>query len=173
MDLKQKIREIPDWPIKGVNFKDITTLLQDADTFKYVIDEMCKPYLENKPDKIVVIDARGFLLGTTMAYKLGIGVSLVRKEGKLPYKSIKATYEKEYGSDTLTMHEDSIKPGETVAIVDDLIATGGTIAATAQMVEQLGGKIIGISCIIDLVFIGGSDKFKDYILHSLVVYDSE
>lgn len=173
MDLRTKIREVPDWPISGVNFKDITTLLQDGDTFKFVIDKMAEPFAEQKIDKIVVIDARGFLLGSVIAYKLGCGVCLVRKKGKLPYKTIEAAYEKEYGPDTLTMHEDTIKPGERVLIVDDLLATGGTLEAAIKLVEQLGGEIVGVSLIVDLPFLGGSKKLEKYNLHWLVSYDRE
>ena len=173
MDLKSKIREIPDWPIKGVNFKDITTLLQDKKMFKYVIDEMVRPYKAVKIDKVVAIDARGFLLASPIAYKLGCGVCLVRKQGKLPYKTIKQTYQKEYGPDTITMHQDTINKGENILIVDDLIATGGTMKATVHLVEKLGGKIVGISLIIDLPFLGGSKKLNKYKLNWLVSYDSE
>lgn len=173
MNLKQKIREIPDWPIPGVNFKDITTLLQDGETFKYVIDKMTEPFLDKKIDKIVVLDARGFLLGTVIAYKLGIGICLVRKKGKLPYQTIEETYQKEYGPDTLAMHIDTIKPGEKILIVDDLLATGGTLEAAAKLVEKLGGDIIGVSLIIDLPFLGGSKKLAKYNIHHLVSYDNE
>jgi len=173
MDLKQYIREIPNWPIKGVRFYDFTTLLQDKDGLKYVVDELCRPYKGKKIDKIVAIDARGFLLATPIAYKLGAGVCLVRKKGKLPYKTVKASYRKEYGLDTLIMHKDTIKSGEKVLIVDDLIATGGTMQATIKLVEKLGGNILGIVFIIDLPFLGGSKKFKKYKLHYLVSYESE
>jgi len=173
MDLKNKIREVPDWPIEGVNFKDITTLLEDGTTFKYVIDEMAKPFLSQKIDKVVVLDARGFILGTPIAYNFGVGVCLVRKKGKLPYKTVEATYEKEYGTDTMAMHEDTIKPGERVLIVDDLLATGGTMGAAVELVEKLGGIIIGISVIVDLPFLGGSRKFEKYNLKRLVLYENE
>lgn len=173
MDLKTKIREIPHWPIRNINFKDITTLLQDADTFKFVIDKLTEPFLSKKIDKVVAIDARGFLLASPVAYKLKSGVCLVRKKGKLPYKTINRSYQKEYGPDTLSIHKDTIKPGEKILIVDDLIATGGTMETTVKLVETLGGKIIGIACIIDLPFLGGSKKFQKYNFSSLVNYDSE
>lgn len=173
MDLKSKIREVPDWPIPGVNFKDITTLLEDGETFRYVIDKMLEPFKNQPIDKIVVLDARGFLLGTPLAYNLGVGVCLVRKKGKLPYKTVEASYMKEYGADTVCMHEDTVKPGERVLIVDDLLATGGTLGAAVELVEKLGGEIIGISVIIDLPFLGGSKKFKKYNLKCLVSYDNE
>ncbi len=173
MDIKSKIREVSDWPIASVNFKDITTLLEDGETFRYVIDKMIEPFNDQKIDKIVVLDARGFLLGTPMAYNLGIGVCLVRKKGKLPYKTVEASYMKEYGPDTVTMHEDTVKPGEKVLIVDDLLATGGTLGAAIELVEKLGGDIIGVSLIIDLPFLGGSTQFAKYNLKYLVSYDSE
>lgn len=173
MDLKQKIREVPDWPIKGVNFKDITTLLQDGPTFKYVIDKMTEPFIDAKIDKIVVLDARGFLLGTPIAYNLGVGVCIIRKKGKLPYKTIEESYQKEYGPDTLAIHIDTIKPGERILIVDDLLATGGTLQAATKLVERSGGEIVGVSLIIDLPFLGGSEKLTQYDIHHLVSYDSE
>jgi len=173
MNLKSKIREIPDWPIKGVNFKDITTLLEDGKTFRYVISKLIQPFSKNHIDRVVAIDARGFLLASTVAYKLGCGVSIVRKKGKLPYKTIEATYTKEYGQDTLTIHEDTIKPGDNVLMVDDLVATGGTMMASIQLVEKLGGKIAGISCIIDLPFLGGSKKLNRYRQEYLVRYEKE
>lgn len=173
MNLKSHIREIPDWPIKGVNFKDITTLLQDGKLFKHVINQLIKPFSEINIDRVVAIDARGFLLASPIAFKLGCGVSLVRKKGKLPYKTIEESYTKEYGPDTLTIHEDAVKLSENVLIVDDLLATGGTMEATVKLVERLGGKIIGISCIVDLPFLGGSQKLKKYNLNFLVSYDSE
>lgn len=173
MNLKDKIREVPNWPVKGVNFKDITTLLQDKTVFKHVINEMVRPYKTAKIDKVVAIDARGFLLASPIAYKLGCGVCLVRKEGKLPYKTIKQTYQKEYGPDTITMHEDTISRREKILMVDDLVATGGTMLAAIRLVEKLGGIIIGINVIIDLPFLGGSKKLSKYKINYLVNYDSE
>ena len=173
MDIKPFIREIPDWPIKGVNFKDITTLLQDSKLFKYVVDEMVKPYEKIAIDKVVAIDARGFILASPIAYKINCGVCLVRKQGKLPYKTIKENYQKEYGVDVLTIHEDTIKKGEKVLIIDDILATGGTVEATIKLVERLGGKIVGIGFIIDLPFLGGSKKLAKYNLNYLVSYDQE
>lgn len=168
-----KIREVPDWPIKGVNFKDITTLLQDGETFKYVIDKMIEPFIDKEINKIVVIDARGFLLGSVIAYKLSCGVCLVRKKGKLPHKTVEASYMKEYGPDTVCMHEDTIKQGERVLIVDDLLATGGTLGAAIELVEKLGGIVVGVSLIVDLPFLGGSAKFGRYYLRWLVSYEGE
>jgi adenine phosphoribosyltransferase len=173
MDLKPYIREVPDWPKKGIIFYDITTLLEDHAILKYIVDAMAEPFRDERIDKIVAIDARGFLLGAAIAYNIGCGVSLVRKEGKLPYKTIKESYEKEYGVDVLTMHEDTIKKGERVLVVDDLLATGGTLEASVKMIERLGGVIAGISYIVDLPFLGGSEKMSKYKLNCLVSYDGE
>lgn len=173
INLKEKIREVQDWPKAGVNFKDITTLLEDKSVFRYVIDKLCEPYLNKEINKLVAIDARGFILASAMAYKLGVGVCLVRKKGKLPYKTKSRDYDLEYGSNTIEMHEDSIKSGEKIVIVDDLVATGGTILASCELVEELGGEIIGISYIIDLPFLNGSKKIEKYNLNYLVSYDSE
>lgn len=173
MNLDQKIRKIPDWPKPGVLFYDVTTLFEDKETFRYMINELCRPYEGMRIDKIVGIDARGFLLASTMAYKLNAGLSIVRKKGKLPYRTINKDYSLEYGSGTVEMHEDTIKPGEKVVIVDDLIATGGTMKAAVEMVEELGGEVIGVSWIVDLPFLGGSERIKNYNCHCLIKYDSE
>ena len=172
MNIKSYIREVPDWPVKGVSFKDITTLLQEAKVFKYVIDEMTEPFLNKKIDKVVAIDARGFLLATPIAYKIGAGISLVRKSGKLPFETIEEEYKKEYGTDTLAIHTDTIKKGDNVLIVDDILATGGTIEATIKLIKKLGGEIEGITFIADLPFLGGSKKLANYNLKWLVSYDS-
>lgn len=173
MNLKKYIREVPNWPQKGINFKDITTLLQNPDLFRLTINEMAKPFTNKKIDKVVAIDARGFLLAAPVAYKIKAGLCLVRKKGKLPFKTIEEYYEKEYGKDILAIHSDAIKRGEKVLIIDDLLATGGTAIATVRLVEKLGGKIIGMSFIIDLPFLGGSTELKKYKLNFLVTYDKE
>lgn len=173
MNLDQKIRKIPDWPKPGVLFYDVTTLFEDKEAFRYMINELCRPYEGAQIDKIVGIDARGFLLASTMAYKLNAGLSIVRKKGKLPHKTINKDYALEYGNGTVEMHEDTIKVGEKVVIVDDLIATGGTMKAAVEMVEELGGEIIGISWIVDLPFLGGSEKIKNYNCHCLIKYGNE
>ncbi len=173
-ELKNKIREIPDWPKLGVNFKDITTLIGDAEAFKKTIDAIAAP-LAGKVSKVVAIDARGFILAAPVAYKIGVGFVPVRKKNKLPAETIEAEYEKEYGSDTVVMHKDAILAGEKVALVDDLIATGGTALAACELIEKLGGKIIEIVCLIDLSFLGGSKKLeqKGYKVRALVSYDEE
>lgn len=173
MDLDAKIRKIPNWPKPGVLFYDVTTLFEDKGAFRYVVDEMCQPYQYQAIDKIVGIDARGFLLASSMAYKLGAGVSIVRKKGKLPYKTISRDYTLEYASETIEMHEDTIKRGERVIIVDDLVATGGTMKAACELVEQLGGVIVGVTWVVDLPFLGGFRKLGGYQCHYLIKYDSE
>lgn len=173
MDLKSKIREIPDWPIKGINFKDISTIIEDKEAFKYTIDKLIEPYKNKKIDKIVGIDARGFLFCSAMAYLLNTGCVMIRKKGKLPWKTISQEYALEYGTNTIEMHEDSIKPGEKVILVDDLLATGGTMAATIDLVKKLGGEIIGISFIVELDFLKGRGKLEDYQINSLVHYLAE
>jgi adenine phosphoribosyltransferase len=168
--IKSKIREIPDWPKKGVGFKDITPLLQDAVCFQKVIDELAKKFSNKKIDKIVGIDARGFLLASAVAYKLGAGVAIVRKKGKLPYQCLMQEYDLEYGTNCIEMHKDAILPGERVAIIDDVLATGGTAQACAKLVEQLKGKIVGIAFLMDLTFLKGKEKLKKYKIYSLIKY---
>lgn len=175
MNLKSKIREIPDWPKPGINFKDITTLLEDGRAFKKAVDELAAPYAGQKIDKIVGIDARGFLLAAPVAYKLGTGLAIVRKKGKLPSRCIEKEYTLEYASNTVAMHDDAIKPGERVVLIDDLCATGGTALAACDLIEKLGGKILGASFLIDLPFLNGSMKLKErgFEVRSLVKYKSE
>lgn len=173
MDLKSHIREVPDWPKLGIRFYDITTLLENAEALKYTIDKLAEPFQNQKIDKVVGIDARGFLLASAVAYKLGSGISLVRKKGKLPYKTISRDYTLEYASNTVEMHEDTIKPGEKVILIDDLIATSGTASAAVELIEQMGGEIIGIGFLVDLPFLGGMDRLAKYKPFSLVQYRTE
>src|SRR3989344_474923 len=173
-ELKSKIREIKDWPKKGVSFKDITTILQDRDSFKKVVNFLPEPFSDKKIDKVVGIDARGFLIAAPLAYKLNVGLAIVRKPGKLPFETVEQPYLLEYGEDSIQMHIDAVLPGEKIILADDLIATGGTAEATCRLIEKLGGEIAGISCVIDLPFLGGSKKLeeKGYKVRSLVKYDS-
>jgi len=174
MDLKSKIREIPDWPKPGVSFKDITTLLEDKVLLRQVIDELAAPFIDQKVDKVVGIDARGFLVAAPVAYKLNAGLSIVRKKGKLPSRTIEQEYTLEYASNIIEMHDDTISPGENVVLIDDLCATGGTALAACDLITRLGGNIIGTSFLIDLPFLGGSKKIKEqgYVVRSLIKYGS-
>ncbi len=197
MNLKDLIREIPDWPQKGVNFKDITPLLENGEAFKYVIDKLAEPFLfqnnviarldraaqerndvdslvkpenDKRVDKVVGIDARGFLLAAPVAYKLSCGLSIVRKKGKLPYKTINQKYSLEYASNIIEMHEDTIKKGEKVVLIDDVLATGGTARAAIDLIEKLGGEVVGIGFLINLKFLNGEENIKEYNVYSLVEY---
>ena len=160
LNLKHKIRNIPDWPQKGIIFRDITPLLQDKKYFHQAIDDLVRLFSGQKIDKIVGIDARGFLLAAAMAYKLGTGVAIIRKKGKLPHKTLSQDYTLEYGQATIEIHNDAIKPGERVLIVDDVIATGGTLEAAAKLVKRLKGKLIGIALLINLKDLSGLKRLK-------------
>jgi len=170
MDLKSKIREIPDFPKKGILFYDITTLLKDAGGFKRVIDKIGSFYDGDGIQKVVAMESRGFILGAPVAYRLGAGFIPVRKPGKLPSDVYEAKYELEYGADSLAIHQDAIAPGERVLIVDDLIATGGTVAATVQLVKKLGGIIHGVAFLIELTDLRGRNKLDGHNVVSLLSY---
>jgi len=173
LDLKKYIRTIPHFPKKGIMFRDITTLIQNGKAFRKVVDQIVARYKKEKIDVVVGAEARGFVVGAAVAYKLGVGLALVRKKGKLPHKTISTTYDLEYGTDTVEMHKDAIKKGQRVLVVDDLLATGGTAAASAELVKKLGGKIVGIAFIIELVDLKGREKLKGYNIFSLVEYAGE
>lgn len=158
MDLEKKFRHIPDFPKKGIDFIDVTTVLGDAEAFSYAIDRMAE--LAEGADVIVGSESRGFLFGAPIAYKLGIGFVPVRKKGKLPYETICEEYELEYGSDELEMHSDAIKPGQKVVIVDDLLATGGTVGCMAKMVRRLGGEILCADILVELTNLPGREKLN-------------
>ncbi len=170
MNLKEKIRNVQDFPKEGIGFKDITTLLKDGDALRYAIKEIAKNIEEKKVDLIVGPEARGFIVGTPVAYELGIGFVPVRKPGKLPSEVLSYEYSLEYGSDTLEMHKDAIRPGMRVAIVDDLLATGGTTAAVTKMVEKLGGKVVSIEFLMELDFLDGRKYLEGYEVNSLIHY---
>lgn len=170
VDLEKCVRSIPDFPKRGIIFRDITTLLKNGKAFRKSVDLLLKKFKGKKIDKIVAIESRGFTVGAAMAYKLGAGIVLVRKKGKLPWKKISREYELEYGTDTLEVHQDAIQPGERVLIVDDLLATGGTMCAVVELVKKLKGKIAGIAFIIELVDLKGKAKFKDFPVCSLVKF---
>ena len=169
-DLKTLIRDIPDFPQKGIIFKDITTLLQEGERFKEAIDKISARYLEKKIDKVVGIESRGFIIGSAIAYRLQAGLILIRKKGKLPWHTHQATYELEYGTDTLEIHQDAIKPGEKVLIVDDLLATGGTAGAAINLVAKLKGQIVEIAFLIELTSLKGREQLKDFPVFSLIKY---
>ncbi|BAU27035.1 adenine phosphoribosyltransferase [Aneurinibacillus soli] len=171
MDFKEKIRVILDYPQEGIRFKDITTLLQDGPTYKAAIQEMAKFAADKQVDIVVGPEARGFVIGCPLAIELGAGFAPVRKKGKLPYETIQAEYTLEYGKDALAMHKDAIKPGQRVLIADDLLATGGTIQTTIDLVKQLGGEIVGLAFLIELTYVGGREKIdSDYDIFTLVQY---
>ena len=167
-ELKSKLRTIPDWPKKGVNFVDITTLLKDAKAFKAVIDTFTDYFSRKKIEAVVGIEARGLMLGSPVAYNLGIGFVPARKKGKLPAEKFTMEYTLEYGSEYIEMHTDGILKGQKVAIIDDLLATGGTAEATARLVEKLGGIVSGYSFLVELDFLHGREKIKNYDILSLV-----
>jgi len=170
VELKDKIRDIPDFPKPGILFKDITTLLQDARAFSSAIDQLAQRYQERQIDSIVCIEARGFIFGGALAYRLGTGLIPVRKAGKLPYKTHKITYELEYGTDTLEIHQDAIAPGQRILIVDDLLATGGTTKAVAELVGQLGGEVVELAFLIELTYLHGRQKLSGYPVYSLIQF---
>lgn len=173
MDLKQYITQVKDWPKPGVNFKDITTIMDNGAAYKYATDQIVEYAKEKQVDIVVGPEARGFIIGCPVAYAMNIGFAPVRKKGKLPREVISYEYELEYDTNVLTMHKDAIKPGQRVLITDDLLATGGTIEATIKLVESLGGIVAGIAFIIDLKYLNGMEKLKGYDVISLVEYEVE
>jgi adenine phosphoribosyltransferase len=170
-ELRAKIRDIKDFPTEGVLFKDITTLLKDAAAFRDVVDMLAGRYRNERVDVVVGIESRGFIFGGALAHQLRAGFVPVRKLGKLPAKTIEVEYELEYGRDALAIHEDAIQARQRVLVVDDLLATGGTMAATLRLIEQLGGHVVGVVFMIELAFLHGREKLKNYPVHSLIVYD--
>lgn len=173
MDLKKKIRNIPDFPKKGIVFRDITTLLADPEAFKESVEKLYERYKDEEIDAVLGAEARGFIFGAVLAYKLGVGFIPVRKPGKLPFKTTKVSYDLEYGSNILEMHLDAVKKGDRVLIVDDLVATGGTAKAKAELVEKMGGKVSGFCFLIELEFLKPRELLKGYDVFSLITYDSE
>ncbi len=169
-DLKGFIREVPDFPKQGILFYDITTLLKDPLALRMTVDRFVWQFASKQVDKVVGMESRGFMFGPIVAYNLNAGFVPVRKPGKLPAKAISETYDLEYGQDTLQMHEDAIEPGDRVLIVDDLIATGGTAKASAKLVEQRGGKVVGLGFVIELTFLSGRKKLDGYEVLSLIRY---
>ncbi len=170
INLKKIIRDIPDFPKKGIIFKDITPLLQVPEALKKSVDKIVNKFKDKKIDVVVSIESRGFIFGSAVAYKLGTGFVPVRKKGKLPFRTHQVTYDLEYGTDTLEIHSDAIKEGARVLIVDDLLATGGTAKAVAELVEKLKGKVAGIAFLIELTFLKGREKIKDYPVVTFIKY---
>jgi adenine phosphoribosyltransferase len=171
MDLKNKIRVIEDFPKEGISFKDITSLIGDGEGLKFSIDKIVEHLKDKQIDLIVGPEARGFIFGVPVAYALGTGFVPVRKKGKLPYDTVAVEYGLEYGSDILEIHKDAIKKGQRVAIVDDLLATGGTIEAVTKLISSVGGEVVSLSFAIELTELNGRDKLKNYDVMSLVKYD--
>ncbi len=170
MSLEEQIRNIPDFPIEGIQFKDITPLLRDPESLRLAIEQMAARHVQDRIDCVVGIEARGFILGTPLAYLLHAGFVPVRKPGKLPAQTVGAEYSLEYGVNRLEMHRDAIKPGDRVLVVDDLLATGGSARAAAELVENVGGIVAGMSFLIELGFLHGRDKLTDYDVHSLITF---
>ncbi|HEX2230003.1 MAG TPA: adenine phosphoribosyltransferase [Candidatus Binatia bacterium] len=171
--IRQAIREIPDFPKPGIVFKDITPLLADGQLFRQTIDALAERYQDQQIDTVLGIESRGFIIGSALAYKLGAGFSVVRKPGKLPYETHSATYQLEYGTDKLEIHVDGLSKNARVVIADDLIATGGTAKATAELVTKLGGTVVECAFVIELAFLNGRDRLKPHGVFSLLQYDSE
>ncbi|MBI2997499.1 MAG: adenine phosphoribosyltransferase [Deltaproteobacteria bacterium] len=172
-ELRHAIRDIPNFPKPGVIFKDITPLLGNGRLFKQAIDLLAARYRSQGLDVVLGIESRGFIIGAALAYRLGAGFCIVRKPGKLPYETHRTTYELEYGSDTLEVHRDALRPQARVLIVDDLIATGGTAAAAAALVSKLEGEVVECAFVIELAFLRGRERLKPYRVFSLIQYDSE
>jgi adenine phosphoribosyltransferase len=169
--LKAHVRDIPDYPRPGVVFKDITPLLAAPDAFAAVVDAVAAPFAERRIDKVIGIEARGFVFAAPVAYRHAAGFVPVRKAGKLPWQIEQAEYELEYGTDLLEIHRDAIQPGEQVLIVDDVLATGGTARATQSLVERLGGEIVGLAFFIELEFLHGRDRLDGHEVHSVIAYE--
>ncbi len=169
-DLKSKIRDVPDFPKPGVVFKDITPLLADAQAFRSALDLLGDRYQGQGVDVVVGVEARGFIIGSALAYKLGAGHVVIRKAGKLPFKTHRAIYQLEYGTDTLEIHEDAFHPGARVLIADDVLATGGTVAAAIDLVKKVGGEILEVAFLVELTFLKGSEKIQDYPIFSVIKY---
>ncbi len=169
-DLKAAIREIPDWPKKGILFYDVTTLMKDAGAFARAVDSLIEPFKRKKIDLVLGVEARGFIFAPTVAFVLKCGFVPVRKPGKLPAATHRVAYELEYGTDALEIHQDAVQPGQNVLIVDDLIATGGTARAVADVVRQMGGTVVGLAFLVELGFLKGREKLAGYEVTSILKY---
>ena len=172
MDLASKIRDVVDFPKPGIVFKDITTLIKDPEAFRYMIDSLCERYKATDVDLVVGVESRGFILGAPLAYLLDAGFIPVRKVGKLPAATVQAEYSLEYGTAAVEMHKDAILQGQRVLVVDDLLATGGTAAATVQLIESLGGKVVGVAFLVELSFLKGRELLGDHDVFTMIQYDA-
>ncbi|HWQ11906.1 MAG TPA: adenine phosphoribosyltransferase [Roseiflexaceae bacterium] len=170
LNLADKVRNVPDFPIPGIQFKDITTLLRDGEAFRHVVDTFAERYAGRQLDAVVGVESRGFILSAPLAYRLGVGLVPVRKAGKLPASTYRVEYELEYGSNTLEIHRDSFQPGDRVVVVDDLLATGGTVAAACSLAEMAGAVIEEVAFLIELAFLGGRERLARYPVFSLIQY---
>jgi adenine phosphoribosyltransferase len=170
-ELSQCIRDIPDFPKKGIIFKDISTLLKNKEAFKESIDILEKKYAGQNIEYVVGIESRGFIFGAPLAYKLGAGFIPIRKKGKLPHKTKSITYSLEYGEDTLEIHEDALKPGSRVLVIDDLLATGGTVKAVTDLLKGFQADVVGVAFLVELKFLNGKDRLKDLPVYSIISYD--
>jgi adenine phosphoribosyltransferase len=170
MDLKQYIRDVPDFPKPGIIFKDITTLLKSPEALRYTIDALASQYRDKGIAKVVGIESRGFIFASALAYQLGAGMVPIRKAGKLPAQTMREEYALEYGTDSIEIHQDAIAPGEAVLVLDDVLATGGTLAAACQLVEKLGGRIVEAATVIELTFLNGRQKLQRYPYFTLIQY---
>lgn len=169
-EMKRKIRDVPDFPKKGIIFKDITPLLADVRSFQLIIDTLAKKYADKSIDAIVAVESRGFIFGSSLAYRMDAGFVPVRKKGKLPYKTTKVEYALEYGTDVVEMHEDALHPGSRVLLIDDVLATGGTAKASCDLIQKVGGQVVECAFVIELGFLNGREKLKGHEVFSLINY---
>jgi adenine phosphoribosyltransferase len=170
LDLSSKIRDVPDFPKEGIVFKDVMPLIADAEYFRETIHQLAEWARPREPDLILGAEARGFIFGAALAYEVGAGFVAARKPGKLPWETVSATYELEYGTDSLEMHRDAVTAGSKVIVLDDLLATGGTARAKVELVESLGGTVVGVLFVIELTFLHGRERLAGYEVHSLIQY---
>ena len=168
--LKSRIRDVPDFPKPGIMFKDLSPVLQDSNAFNQVVDAFADRYADMDLDRIIAVEARGFLFGSALAYRLQKGLAIVRKPGKLPWKTARATYALEYGEDSLEIHLDAVEPGQRVVIIDDLLATGGTVGAAAKLVQDRGAVVLEAAFVVELGFLGGRDRIRPIESFSLITY---
>lgn len=173
MELARLVRSIPDFPVKGILFRDITTLIRDGEAFQEAIDTMVEHYIDSEIDVVAGVEARGWIFGAPLAYELGAGFVPIRKPSKLPAEKIAVSYALEYGENTLEIHQDAITPGMKVLLIDDLLATGGSACAAARLIEQLGGKVVGMGFLIELVDLHGRDRLTDYDVYSMIQFEGE